>query len=74
MDFLKWVAMAIVIATPVAWWAMKTWLKDYDYRIQIQWWVFALAGLLSIIIAFLTVAFESIKAANVNPVQSLRSE
>jgi ABC-type antimicrobial peptide transport system permease subunit len=74
MDFLKWVAIAIVIASPVAWWAMKIWLKDYDYRIQIQWWVFALAGLLSMIIAFLTVAYESIKAANANPVVSLRTE
>jgi putative ABC transport system permease protein len=74
VDFIKWVAIAIVIASPIAWWAMKIWLKDYDYRIQIHWWVFMLAGLLSIAIAFLTVAYESIKAANANPVKSLRTE
>jgi putative ABC transport system permease protein len=66
--------IAIIIASPIAWWAMKIWLKDYDYRIQIDWWVFVLVGLLSIAIAFLTVTYESIKAANANPVKSLRTE
>jgi ABC-type antimicrobial peptide transport system permease subunit len=74
LDFIKWVALALLIASPIAWWAMHNWLNAYYYRIQIQWWVFALAGILSMVIASLTVAFESIKTANANPVKSLRSE
>jgi putative ABC transport system permease protein len=73
-DFLKLVLIAIVIASPIAWYAMNRWLQDFAYKIDIQWWVFALAGLLSIGIALITVSFQSIKAALVNPVRSLRSE
>ncbi len=73
-DFLKLVLIAIVIASPVAWWAMNQWLRDFSYRIDIAWWVFALSGLLAIVIALLTVSFQSIRAALMNPVKSLRSE
>ncbi|SOD79037.1 ABC transporter permease [Spirosoma fluviale] len=72
-DFLKLVLIAILIASPLAWWAMHQWLKDFAYRIDIEWWVFALAGLIAIGIAQLTVSFQSIKAALMNPVKSLRS-
>ena len=73
-DFLKLVLIAIVIASPIAWWAMHRWLQDFAYKIDIEWWVFALAGLLSVGIALLTVSFQSVKAALMNPVKSLRSE
>ncbi|MFC5410986.1 ABC transporter permease [Larkinella bovis] len=73
-DFLKLVLIAILIASPVAWYAINRWLQDFAYRISIDWWVFALAGALAILIALLTVSFQSIKAALMNPVSSLRSE
>lgn len=73
-DFLKLVGVALLIASPLAGYVMNRWLQDFAYRITIEWWVFALAGLLVVGIALLTVSFQSIKAALVNPVQSLRSE
>ena len=73
-DFLKLVLIAIVIASPIAWYAMNRWLQDFAYKIDIEWWVFALTGLLAVGIALLTVSFQSIKAALMNPVKSLRSE
>ncbi len=73
-DFLKLVLIAIVIATPVAWYFMSAWLQDFTYRIEIGWWVFALAGVLAVGIALLTVSFQSVRAALTNPVESLRSE
>ncbi|GAB3643460.1 ABC transporter permease [Spirosoma arcticum] len=73
-DFLELVLIAIVIASPIAWYAMNRWLQDFAYKIDIEWWVFALAGLLAVGIALLTVSFQSIKAALMNPVTSLRSE
>ncbi|MFD2935890.1 ABC transporter permease [Spirosoma flavum] len=73
-DFLKLVFVAILIATPIGWWAMNKWLADFAYKIDIAWWVFALAGALAISIALLTVSLQSIKAALMNPVKSLRSE
>ena len=73
-DFLKLVIIAIVIASPLAWYAMNKWLQDFAYRINIQWWVFAVAGLLAILIAFATISYQAIKAALMNPVKSLRSE
>lgn len=72
-DFVKLVLIAILIASPLAWWASYNWLQDFAYRIDIQWWVFALAGLLALTIALLTVSFQSIRAALMNPVKSLRS-
>lgn len=73
-DFIKLVLVAIVIATPIAWYAMNNWLKDFAYHISIQWWVFVLTGLLAIVIAVLTVSYQIIRAALMNPVKSLRSE
>lgn len=73
-DFLKLVLLAILIACPIAWYAMHRWLQDFAYKIDIQWWMFAVAGLLSIGIAILTISFQSVKAALMNPVTSLRSE
>ena len=73
-DFLKLVLISFVVAVPVAWWAMYSWLQDYSFRVRIEWWVFAMAGLLSILIAVVTVSFQAIKAAVANPVKSLRNE
>jgi putative ABC transport system permease protein len=73
-DFLKLVLIAIVIASPIAWYGMHTWLQDFAYHTEINWWVFALAGIVSIGIALFTVSFQSIKAALMNPVKSLKSE
>ncbi len=73
-DFLKLVAISIVIASPIAWYAMHFWLQDFAYKIDISWWIFALAGLLAVGIALLTVSFQSVRAALANPVESLRSE
>ncbi|GAA4410471.1 ABC transporter permease [Nibrella viscosa] len=73
-DFLKLVLIGIVIATPIAWWAMNRWLENFAYKIDVEWWVFALAGLLAVVIALLTVSFQSIRAALMNPVTSLKTE
>jgi putative ABC transport system permease protein len=73
-DFIKLVLIAIVLAVPIGWYAMDKWLQNYANRIHIQWWVFALAGFGAIVIAFITISFQSIKAALTNPVKSLRSE
>ena len=73
-DFLKPVLLAIGIASPVGWYAMDFWLRDFAYKVEIQWWVFVLAGFITIVIALLTVSFQSIKAALMNPVRSLKSE
>ena len=73
-DFIKLVVIALLIASPVAYYFMNKWLQDFAYRIDIQWWFFAAAGLSTILIAFLTVAFQSMRAALANPVKSLRSE
>jgi putative ABC transport system permease protein len=73
-DFVKLVLAAIVLATPLTWYAMNQWLQDFAYKTDIEWWVFALAGLVAVGIALLTVSFQSVKAAMTNPVKSLRSE
>jgi len=73
-DFLKLVFLAIAIASPVAWYAMHNWLQNFAYRITISWWVFAVAGLVAIITAIVTVSYHGIRAAIANPVDSLRSE
>jgi len=73
-EFLLLIVIALVIASPLAWWAMHSWLHNYEYRIRIQWWFFGLAGALAILIALATVSFQAMKAALVNPVKSLRSE
>ncbi|WP_338875150.1 ABC transporter permease [Spirosoma sp. SC4-14] len=73
-DFVILVLIALFIASPIAWWAMNKWLADFAYRIELSWWMFALSGLLALSVTVLTVSFQSIKAALVNPVSSLRSE
>jgi len=73
-DFLRLVGIAFLIAAPIAGLSMEAWLKNYAYRVQLQWWVFALAGALSFIIALVTISSQAIRAAVANPVNSLRSE
>lgn len=73
-DFLKLVLIAFIVACPIAWLVMNRWLQDFAYRVNIAWWVFALAGLLALFIALLTVSFQAIKSAMANPIQSLRTE
>lgn len=73
-DFLKLVGVAILLAIPIAWWAMSYWLEDFAYRITIQWWIFAVAGLVAVLIALLTVSGQALRAAVANPVDSLRDE
>lgn len=73
-DFLKLVMIAIVLATPLAWYVMGQWLQGFAYKAELSWWIFGLSGLLAVGIALLTVSFQSIRAALMNPVKSLRSE
>ncbi|MXV13983.1 ABC transporter permease [Hufsiella ginkgonis] len=73
-DFLKLVIIAMFIAFPVAWWIMDAWLQDFAYRIAVSWWMFGLAGSVSLVIAFGTVSFQALKAGMVKPVESLRNE
>ena len=73
-DFVKLVGIAIVIASPIAWWVMNKWMQAFAYRIDIAWWMFALAGLFALLIAFLTVSFQAVRAAFLDPVKSLKSE
>jgi magnesium-transporting ATPase (P-type) len=71
---IKWVAMAFVIATPITYYAMHKWLENFAYKTDLSWWIFALAGLLALGIALITVTFQSYKAASKNPIESLRYE
>jgi putative ABC transport system permease protein len=73
-DFIKLVVVSIVIAIPLAWYAMRQWLQDFAYRVDITWQVFAVAGLVAVLIAMLTISYQSVRAGLVNPVKSLRSE
>ena len=73
-DFLKLVLLANLIAWPLAWWGMHQWLQDFEYRISISLWIFALAGVVAVLIALLTISLQAIKAAVSNPVKALRSE
>ena len=73
-DFIKWIAIAFVIATPVAYFAMRKWLQNFAYKTELSWWIFAVAGLIALGIALLTVSWQSWKAATRNPVEALRYE
>ena len=73
-DFMKWVGIAFVIATPLAWFAMNRWLQSFAYKTELSWWIFALAGVMALVIALLTVSWQSWKAATRNPVEALRYE
>lgn len=74
VDFLKLVILAVIIASPIAWWAMHNWLQGFAYRINISWWMFAAAGSVAIITAIITISYHAVKAGIANPVESLRSE
>lgn len=73
-DFIKLVLLAFIIASPLAWWAVNSWLQNFAYRINIEWWMFAAVGLFVLVIALLTVSFQAVKASIANPVESLRTE
>ena len=73
-EFILLVGIAFILATPLAWWGMHKWLEAFAYKVTLSWWMFAMAGMLSIVIALVTVSFQAIKAALANPVKSLRSE
>jgi len=73
-DFVLLVMIAFVIAAPLAWWVLNTWLQNFAYRTSINWWVFAVSGLSMIVIALVTLSIQTIKAAMANPVKSLRTE
>ncbi len=74
IDFIKLVLISIVLAVPISWYFMNNWLEDFDYRVNISWWTFVLAGILALVIALVTVSYQAIKAAIVNPIKSLRTE
>ena len=73
-DFMKLVLVSIVLSAPVAYYLMNNWLKGFEYRITIQWWIFVVAATGSVVMALLTISFQAIKAAMENPVKALRSE
>jgi len=73
-DFVKWVGLAFIIAVPISWFAMDKWLEGFAYKTTMSWWIFALAGLTALVIALLTVSWQSFKAATNNPVDALRDE
>jgi putative ABC transport system permease protein len=73
-EFLKLITISSLLAFPVAWYAMHSWLQHYAYHITISWWVFVVAGAASILIALIAISFQTIRAAVVNPIHSLRSE
>jgi putative ABC transport system permease protein len=73
-DFIKLVCISIIIASPIGWYLMQKWLQDFAYRVNIQWWEIDVAGIAAILVALITISFQSIKAAVINPVKSLRSE
>jgi len=73
-DFLRLVLVALLLASPLAWWAVGRWLSTFEYRTSLSCWLFTAAGALALLIAFLTISFQSVKTALANPVKSLRSE
>lgn len=73
-EYVVLIIIAIIISTPIAWWALNKWLQKFSYRIQIEWWMFLLAGCIAVLLALITVSFQAIKAAMANPVKSLRTE
>lgn len=73
-DFIKLIVFAFCIATPIAWWFMSSWLRDFAFRIQLNWWVFALTGIITLLVAIITLSFQTIRAAVANPIKSLKTE
>jgi len=74
LDFMRWVIIAFIISIPISWYAMNKWLQDFTYKTEISWWIFALAGVIVTTIAFITVSFQTLRAASRNPVEALRYE
>ncbi|HOY96157.1 MAG TPA: ABC transporter permease, partial [Catalimonadaceae bacterium] len=74
VDFLKLVTTAAVLSFPVSWYLMDQWLEDFAYRTNIDWTIFALAGVIAVVIAFITISVQALRAATANPVKSLRTE
>jgi putative ABC transport system permease protein len=73
-DYIKWIALAFVIALPIGWYVMYKWLQGFSYKTDLSWWIFALAGLMALGVALLTVSWQSWRAATRNPVEALRYE
>jgi putative ABC transport system permease protein len=73
-DFVKLVIIAIVVGSPIAWYALQKWLENYPYRTPINWWVFAVTGIAALLVTIGTVSFQAIRAATADPVRSLRNE
>ncbi|MEH6304607.1 FtsX-like permease family protein [Olivibacter sp. CPCC 100613] len=73
-DFVKLVILASVVASPIAWWVTNKWLDDFAYRVEVSWWLFVIAGIVSLFVALITISFQTIRAATANPVDSLRNE
>jgi ABC-type antimicrobial peptide transport system permease subunit len=73
-DFIKLVALAFLISTPLAWWAINKWLEDFEFRTSVSWWVFAVSGVGMILIALITLSAQTIRSATANPVNNLRTE
>jgi len=73
-DYIRWIAIGFIMATPVSWYVMKLWLQNFTYKITISWLVFVIAGIVTLSIALLTVSYQTIKAARRNPVEALRYE
>jgi putative ABC transport system permease protein len=72
--FIGWVILAFILATPVAWYVMHKWLQTFAYKTELSWWIFCLAGIIALVIALITVSWQSLRAATRNPVESLRYE
>ena len=73
-EFIKWVAIANIIAWPLSWWALDNWLNNYTYRVSLSWWIFLLAGLLTLAVTLLITSYQGYRAANTDPVNALRYE
>jgi putative ABC transport system permease protein len=73
-NFVKWVLIAFMISTPLAWFIMKKWLENFAYKTEVSWWIFAEAGIITLVIALLTVSWQSWRVATRNPVEALRYE
>jgi putative ABC transport system permease protein len=73
-DYIKWLIIAFIISAPFSWFALHTWLRNFAYKTQLSWWIFALAGLLALVIALVTVSWQSWRAATRNPVEALHYE
>ena len=73
-DFIKLILIGLIIATPLSWFGMNKWLENYAFRVEIEWWMFAIAALIAILIALMTISFQSIRAALANPINALNQD